>query len=121
MRGRVQWYDCFTGCSYAEQGLCTTVDGRAADTQKADTKKADTSKASSPGPPKDIGGNFIPVLKPEDLPKGLQESICFAFDKSAELSRSCCETAGVRKEVKVQGVGVLIFWYRNELYAIEAR
>lgn len=28
---------------------------------------------------------------------------------------------GARKEVKVQGIGVLLFWYRNELYAIEAR
>lgn len=28
---------------------------------------------------------------------------------------------GVRKEVKVQGFGVLLFWYRNELYAIESR
>jgi len=36
-------------------------------------------------------------MKPEDLPKG------------------------VRKEVTVQGIGVLIFWYRNQLYAIENR
>lgn len=106
---------------YTRRDWCSTVDGRAADTQKADTQKADTSKASSSGPPKDIGGNFIPVLKPEDLPKGLQKLNCSAFDKSAELNRSLCEIAGVRKEVKVQGVGVLIFWYRNELYAIEAR
>ncbi|DBB10072.1 TPA: hypothetical protein ACH3X3_001662 [Trebouxia sp. C0006] len=44
-----------------------------------------------------VEGNFIPVMKPEDLVKG------------------------ARKEVKVQGIGVLLFWYRNELYAIEAR
>ncbi|KAK9803651.1 hypothetical protein WJX72_008276 [[Myrmecia] bisecta] len=41
--------------------------------------------------------NFVPVLKPEDLPKG------------------------VRKEVRVQGVNALLFWYRNQIYAIEAR
>lgn len=29
--------------------------------------------------------------------------------------------AGVRKEVRVQGKSVLLFWYRNEIYAIEAR
>jgi nitrite reductase/ring-hydroxylating ferredoxin subunit len=41
--------------------------------------------------------NWVLVLKPEDLPKG------------------------VRKEVKVEGVSVLLFWYRNQIYAIEAR
>lgn len=42
-------------------------------------------------------GKFIPVMRPEDLPKG------------------------VRKEVRVQGKSVLLFWYRNQIYAIEAR
>jgi len=28
---------------------------------------------------------------------------------------------GVRKEVEVDGRQVLMFWYRNQLYAIEAR
>ncbi|KAL3159760.1 hypothetical protein ABBQ38_010166 [Trebouxia sp. C0009 RCD-2024] len=59
----------------------------------ADTKEDKRGAAAEA----DVGGNFIPVLKPEDLPKG------------------------VRKEVKVQGISVLLFWYRNELYAIEAR
>lgn len=40
---------------------------------------------------------FIPVMKPEDLPKG------------------------VRKEVRVEGKSVLLFWYRNQIYAIESR
>lgn len=41
--------------------------------------------------------SFIPVMRPEDLPKG------------------------VRKEVRVKGNSVLLFWYRNQIYAIEAR
>eukprot|EP00887_Chlorella_sp_A99_P006307 scaffold3.g6307.t1 len=41
--------------------------------------------------------NFVPVLLPEELPKG------------------------TRKEVRVQGKSVLLFWYRNQIYAIEAR
>lgn len=28
---------------------------------------------------------------------------------------------GTRKEVRVEGVDVLVFWYRNQIYAIEAR
>ena len=41
--------------------------------------------------------NWVPVFPPEELPKG------------------------VRKEVVVEGLDILIFWYRNEIYAIEAR
>ncbi|GFR51543.1 hypothetical protein Agub_g13961 [Astrephomene gubernaculifera] len=41
--------------------------------------------------------NWVPVCRPEDLPKG------------------------VRKEVDVDGRQVLLFWYRNEIYCIEAR
>lgn len=29
--------------------------------------------------------------------------------------------AGVRKEVRAEGKTVLLFWYRNQIYAIEAR
>ena len=29
--------------------------------------------------------------------------------------------AGVRKEARVQGKTVLLFWYRNQIYAIESR
>ncbi|GFH27635.1 rieske [2Fe-2S] protein [Haematococcus lacustris] len=41
--------------------------------------------------------DWIPVCLPEELPKG------------------------VRKEVDVNGVQVLLFWYRNQIYCIEAR
>ncbi|KAL4536675.1 hypothetical protein Ndes2437B_g06080 [Nannochloris sp. 'desiccata'] len=54
-----------------------------------------TAQASASGVKSD--GVFIPVMRPEDLPKG------------------------TRKEVRVEGKGVLIFWYRNSIYAIEAR
>eukprot|EP01025_Chloroclados_australasicus_P054092 TRINITY_DN640_c0_g1_i1.p1 TRINITY_DN640_c0_g1~~TRINITY_DN640_c0_g1_i1.p1 ORF type:complete len:310 (-),score=54.91 TRINITY_DN640_c0_g1_i1:235-1164(-) len=47
--------------------------------------------------PKQIEEGFVPVLKLEDLPKG------------------------VRKEVRVDGQNVLLFWYRNDIFAIEAR
>ena len=29
--------------------------------------------------------------------------------------------AGYRKQVKVDGVDVLLLWYKNKIYAIEAR
>lgn len=51
-----------------------------------------TRGASAP-----VQGNFIPVLRPEDLPKG------------------------ARKEVRAQDTEVLLFWYRNDVFAIEAR
>ncbi|KXZ49566.1 hypothetical protein GPECTOR_20g421 [Gonium pectorale] len=41
--------------------------------------------------------NWVPVCRPEDLPKG------------------------VRKEVEVDGRQVLLFWYRNQICCIEAR
>jgi nitrite reductase/ring-hydroxylating ferredoxin subunit len=44
-----------------------------------------------------VSDNWVPVCRPEDLPKG------------------------VRKEFDVEGRQVLMFWYRNEIYAIEAR
>lgn len=40
---------------------------------------------------------WVPVLKPEDLPKG------------------------DRREVRVDGAPLLLFWYRNQIYAIDAR
>lgn len=77
--------------------------------------------------------NFIPVMRPEDLPKGAMSfrntpcSTCLiARPTSAHSSRNihhkyCCLSAGVRKEVRVEGKSVLVFWYRNQIYAIEAR
>ncbi|KAK9831970.1 hypothetical protein WJX81_004286 [Elliptochloris bilobata] len=44
-----------------------------------------------------LGEGFVPVCKPEELPKG------------------------TRKEVRVGGVSVLLFWYRSNIYAIESR
>ncbi|WIA17977.1 hypothetical protein OEZ85_009466 [Tetradesmus obliquus] len=43
------------------------------------------------------GDSWVPVCRPEDLPKG------------------------VRKEFDVEGRQVLMFWYRNNIYAIESR
>ena len=42
-------------------------------------------------------GDWVPVIEPENLPKG------------------------VRKEVNVGDISVLLFWYRNQIYAISAR
>jgi len=47
--------------------------------------------------PSSSTADWVPVLKPEDLPKGM------------------------RKEVVVDDLSVLVFWYRNEICAIEAR
>ena len=44
-----------------------------------------------------------------------------AFATHQNLQCNACVPAGIRKEVTVQGIGVLIFWYRNQLYAIENR
>lgn len=60
--------------------------------QEQSAATAASSSSSSPPPP-----GFVPVLRPEDLPKG------------------------TRKEVRVDGKTVLLFWYRNQIYAIEAR
>ena len=40
---------------------------------------------------------WVSVMPPEELPKG------------------------VRKEIRVNGAAVLLFWYRNQIYAIDAR
>mmetsp|Transcript_32801 Transcript_32801/g.93080 ORF Transcript_32801/g.93080 Transcript_32801/m.93080 type:complete len:307 (+) Transcript_32801:107-1027(+) len=53
----------------------------------------ETKKASADGPVP----NWVPCFPPEELPKG------------------------VRKEVVVDGLNILLFWYRNEIFAIQAR
>lgn len=58
-------------------------------------QEAQPSTSSSPR--NDDEGNWIPVCRPEDLPKG------------------------VRKEIEVDGQQVLLFWYRNEIFCTEAR
>lgn len=101
----------------------------------------------------------MPVLRPEDLPKGgwvclsaHPEGWCLrsnsvakgthcafaplllgagrGFHPSwAQLAGSGRQLirvpspgcAGVRKEVRAEGKTVLLFWYRNQIYAIEAR
>lgn len=69
---------------------------------EADSAEASTSapsataeKAAPAASPAD--DSWVPVMLPEDLPKG------------------------VRKEVSVGGSLVLIFWYRNQIYAISSR
>lgn len=58
-----------------------------------DVSVASTAPSATPAP----SDNWIPVCLPEELPKG------------------------VRKEVDVDGRPVLLFWYRNQIYAIEGR
>lgn len=60
---------------------------------KAEAAVAKSSESSSSRPP----GEWVQVITPEEFPKG------------------------VRKEVRVGGVDVLIFWYRNEIFAIESK
>jgi len=65
---------------------------------RAEQTQAPTS--SAPAPPSPSSNNepdWVPVCLPEDLPKG------------------------VRKEVSVDGQQVLLFWYRNQIYCIQAR
>eukprot|EP00892_Ulva_mutabilis_P009094 jgi/Ulvmu1/6557/UM003_0193.1 len=59
------------------------------------TTASEAAPATAPQEPSD--DSWIPVIKPEDLPKG------------------------VRKEVTVDGQSLLLFWYRNQIYAISSR
>ncbi|KAF5827672.1 rieske [2Fe-2S] protein [Dunaliella salina] len=60
--------------------------------------QAPTSPAPAPpSPPSANEPDWVPVCLPEELPKG------------------------VRKEVSVDGQQVLLFWYRNQIYCIQAR
>ena len=56
---------------------------------------AEDTKPEAPEPGAD--GDWVPVMPPEDLPKG------------------------VRKEVNVSDQSILLFWYRNQIYAISSR
>lgn len=68
------------------------------DKKKASSTTATDASASSPSSSSSSStSNWVPVLRPEDLPKGS------------------------RREVRVAGRPVLLFWYRNQIYAIEAR
>uniref|UniRef100_A0A061QX41 Rieske n=1 Tax=Tetraselmis sp. GSL018 TaxID=582737 RepID=A0A061QX41_9CHLO len=62
----------------------------------ADAKTTESESELGAAPDEDLT-KWVPVFPPEELPKG------------------------VRKEVVVDGLNVLLFWYRNEIFAIEAR
>jgi nitrite reductase/ring-hydroxylating ferredoxin subunit len=84
-----------------------------------------------------VEDNFIPVMRPEDLPKGNWTAVSFLLSTISptipvrqqfwqQLNVFSSPSLfflfiGVRKEVRVEGKSVLIFWYRNQIYAIEAR
>ena len=65
----------------------------------------------------------MPVCKPEDLPKGVLCFLleCFFNGTWVSLSKLTWYFTGTRKEVRVGGVSVLLFWYRQQIYAIESR
>jgi nitrite reductase/ring-hydroxylating ferredoxin subunit len=70
--------------------------GAEADINKPETEKEEeVAPVVDEGPP--LGPEFIPVLSSKELPKGQ------------------------RKEVTLDGKQILVFWYRNELQAIEAK
>ncbi len=66
---------------------------------------------------------FVPVCQPEELPKGVCVMLKLGtFHASRQRVRAlACGPAGTRKEVRVGGVSVLLFWYRQQIYAIESR
>ena len=57
--------------------LCHTANTKG-DKQGAasDTKEEKRGAAAEA----DVGGNFIPVIKPEDLPKGISRLVCLSMD-----------------------------------------
>ena len=64
---------------------------------------------------------FVPVCKPEDLPKGVL--LCLFGRRLCPMCpyKLTWWPAGTRKEVRVGGVSLLLFWYRQQIYAIESR
>ncbi|KAI8471338.1 MAG: rieske [2Fe-2S] protein [Monoraphidium minutum] len=62
--------------------------------EEQEVKEVVLGKAAAPVASEE---GWIPICRPEDVPKG------------------------VRKEFDVNGLQVLVFWYRNQLYAIESR
>ena len=65
--------------------------------------------------------NWLPAFAPEDLPKGA----CIPASASGFVEQHSADflliALGTRKEVNIAGEAVLLFWYRNEIFAIEAR
>lgn len=62
--------------------------------EEQEVKEVVLGKAAAAAPEEE---SWVPVCRPEDIPKG------------------------VRKEFDLGGLSVLVFWYRNQLYAIESR
>lgn len=62
---------------------------------RASAEEKTGAAAPAAAVPEDL--QWVPVIAPEDLPKG------------------------VRKEIKVSGRSLLLFWYRNQIYCTEAR
>lgn len=97
--------------------------------------------AVAAGPEPSEAEGWVPVCRPEDLPKGelerfRQDACLDHHQRGVALPASCpcvCATcllmsypvsyhaAGVRKELEVDGRTVLLFWYRNQIYCIESR
>jgi len=77
--------------------LCRAQDqatpSEAAEAAEPQPEIAKSTETSSTRPK----GDWVAVIAPEDFPKG------------------------IRKEVRADGIDVLMFWYRNEIFAIEAR
>lgn len=65
----------------------------ATDPEPQEVEEQSTPPSSGPPP----GPEFVPVCYLDDLPKG------------------------TRKDVTVEGKAILLFWYRNKVYAIESR
>ncbi|GLC67473.1 hypothetical protein PLESTF_000561300 [Pleodorina starrii] len=74
------------------------VVGRRSDVHvRATEESVEVKPLASTSAPAEGAESWVPVCRPEDLPKG------------------------VRKELEVDGRQVLMFWYRNQIYCIEAR
>lgn len=67
--------------------------------------------------------DWVAVLAPEDLPKGVAVVPFGHTNKLCDVRvrTSMHSTSGVRKEVRVGGRTLLLFWYRNQIYCTEAR
>ncbi|GLI65372.1 hypothetical protein VaNZ11_008923 [Volvox africanus] len=80
-------------CSNRRQLACQRPSTRV----RATEESVEVKPLASTSAPAEDSDKWVPVCRPEDLPKG------------------------VRKEVEVDGRQVLLFWYRNQIYCIEGR
>ena len=63
--------------------LCHTADTKEDNKGTTSNTKEEKRGAAAEA---DVGGNFIPVIKPEDLPKGTSRLVCLSMEEEGNQS-----------------------------------